>query len=173
MNGFNTNTDWVRNKGIDAIVYRHADGDEVITLERFLADSPGNTAEMFALLKAESDAIYEAEDDAEREQGENELPLYDWSEQCAVPSPEDELFGDGGAGERQAFLKRREQLLALLPIVMDKLTPTQLRRVRLHREDGLTTRQIAEKEGVDQRTVMDSLEWAEKKIKKVLKNGQK
>jgi hypothetical protein len=31
MNNFNSNTDWVRNKNSDAIVYRHADGDEVIT----------------------------------------------------------------------------------------------------------------------------------------------
>ncbi|GHV33410.1 hypothetical protein FACS18949_07270 [Clostridia bacterium] len=171
MNGFNTNTDWVFNKNNPtAIVYRHADGDEIITLERFLADSPRNTAEMFALLKAESDAIFETEDDAAREFGENEIPLYDWSEKCATPSLEDEFFGDGGESERQDFLKRREQLLALLPVVMDKLTPVQHRRFTQHFVDGLTLREIASKEGTHFTSVYESIVSAEKRIKKFLAN---
>lgn len=168
MNSFITNTDWVHNKHNQAIVYRHADGMEIITLERFLADSPKNTAEMFVLLKAESDNLYLAEDDAMREQGESELPIYDWSEQCSTPSLEEQIFGDGCAGERQAYLKRREQLITLLPIVMDKLTPTQLRRLRLHREDGLTTRKIAELEGCTHQSVVECLRAADKKIIKIL-----
>jgi hypothetical protein len=169
MSNFNTSTDWVFNKGNKAaIVYHHADGDEVITLERFLADSPNNTAEMFALLKGESDAIFEAEDNAAREFGENEIPLYDWSGKCATPSLEDELFGDGGESERNATAKRCEQLLALLPAVMDKLTPTQLRRLLLHRRDGLTTRQIAERESCSHAAVVYSLQAADKKIQKFL-----
>jgi DNA-directed RNA polymerase specialized sigma24 family protein len=153
MNSFITNTDWVHNKHNQAIVYRHADGMEIITLERFLADSPKNTAD---------------EDDAMREQGESELPIYDWSEQCSTPSLEEQIFGDGCAGERQAYLKRREQLITLLPIVMDKLTPTQLRRLRLHREDGLTTRKIAELEGCTHQSVVECLRAADKKIIKIL-----
>jgi DNA-directed RNA polymerase specialized sigma24 family protein len=168
MNNFNSNTDWVHNKDSEAIVYRHANGAEVVTLERFLADSPGNTPEMFARLKAESDKLYKAEDDAEREAGENELPIYDWSEKCAAPSLEDELFGDGCDGERQAYLTRREHLLSLLPKVMDKLTPTQLRRLLLYRRDGLTMQKIAVIEGCSQQSVDECLKAAEKKIKKIL-----
>jgi DNA-binding CsgD family transcriptional regulator len=172
MSNFNTRTDWVFNQNNKAaLVDHHADGDEVITLERFLADSPNNTPEMFAALKAESDAIFEAEDNAARECGENEIPLYDWSGKCATPSLEDELFGDGGESERNANLERREKLFALLPAAMDKLSPTQLRRLLLHRRDGLTTREIAEQEGCSHQSVVESLQAADKKIKKFLAKG--
>ena len=45
------------------------------------------------------------------------------------------------------------------------LTKIQKQRYILSRAKGLSTREIAEKEGVSQRTVQDSLELAERKIK--------
>ena len=45
------------------------------------------------------------------------------------------------------------------------LTKIQKKRYILSRAKGLSTREIAEKEGVSQRTVQDSLELAERKIK--------
>jgi hypothetical protein len=47
----------VRDKNNDAVAHRFADGVEITARERFLADSPGNAADMFALLKRESDSI--------------------------------------------------------------------------------------------------------------------
>ena len=45
------------------------------------------------------------------------------------------------------------------------LTKIQKKRYIMSRAKGLSTREIAEKEGVSQRTVQDSLELAERKIK--------
>jgi DNA-directed RNA polymerase specialized sigma24 family protein len=64
---------------------------------------------------------------------------------------------------------RREKGYAALA----KLTAVQRRRYLLHVVKGLSTRKIAEMEGVEQRSVMDSLEWAEKKIKKFLGSEKK
>ena len=53
------------------------------------------------------------------------------------------------------------------------LTKIQKKRYLLSRAKGLSTREIAEKEGVSQRTVQDSLELAERKIKIFRKNPEK
>ena len=51
--------------------------------------------------------------------------------------------------------------------ILDKcLTETQKRRYISHYQDGLSTREIAKKEGLAQRTIMDCLELTEKKINK-------
>ena len=53
------------------------------------------------------------------------------------------------------------------------LTTIQKKRYLLSRAKGLSTREIAEKEGVSQRTVQDSLELAERKIKIFQENPEK
>ena len=53
------------------------------------------------------------------------------------------------------------------------LTKIQKKRYILSRAKGLSTREIAEKEGVSQRTVQDSLELAERKIKIFRENPEK
>ncbi len=53
------------------------------------------------------------------------------------------------------------------------LTKIKKKRYILSRAKGLSTREIAEKEGVSQRTVQDSLELAERKIKIFQKNPEK
>ena len=53
------------------------------------------------------------------------------------------------------------------------LTKIQKKRYILSRAKGLSTREIAEKEGVSQRTVQDSLELAERKIKNFQENPEK
>ena len=53
------------------------------------------------------------------------------------------------------------------------LTKIQKKRYILSRAKGLSTREIAEKEGVSQRTVQDSLELAERKIKIFQENPEK
>ena len=53
------------------------------------------------------------------------------------------------------------------------LTKIQKKRYILSRAKGLSTREIAEKEGVSQRTVQDFLELAERKMKIFRKNPEK
>ena len=53
------------------------------------------------------------------------------------------------------------------------LTKIQKKRYLMSRAKGLSTREIAEKEGVSQRTVQDSLELAERKIKIFQENPEK
>ncbi len=53
------------------------------------------------------------------------------------------------------------------------LTKIQKKRYILSRAKGLSTREIAEKEGVSQRTVQDSLELAERKMKIFRENPEK
>ena len=53
------------------------------------------------------------------------------------------------------------------------LTKIQKKRYITSRAKGLSTREIAEKEGVSQRTVQDSLELAERKIKIFQENPEK
>ena len=53
------------------------------------------------------------------------------------------------------------------------LTKIQKKRYIMSRAKGLSTREIAEKEGVSQRTVQDSLELAERKIKIFRENPEK
>ena len=52
-------------------------------------------------------------------------------------------------------------------IVLSKFSDAQRRRFLLHEVHGLTTREIAVIEGVSQKAVFDSIEWAKKKLKKL------
>ena len=69
----------------------------------------------------------------------------------------------------QAAEQERRRKLAMQ--VMDKLTDIQRRRYIQYHVEGLTVREIAEKEGSHFTSVHESLLAAEKKIKKVLTNG--
>jgi len=55
-------------------------------------------------------------------------------------------------------------------ILAQCLTETQRRRFLLHAR-GISTRQIAQAEGVSQRTIMDSLQESDRKIKIFLQNA--
>lgn len=66
--------------------------------------------------------------------------------------------------ERQQYDARIAKAREVLAI----LTPTQRKRYVLSKAYGMTTREIAEKEGCEQRAVVKSLQQAEKKLKKAL-----
>lgn len=169
MKGFNTNTDWARNKLSASIIYTNADGSTTeITLEGFLADSPDNTAAMFTELKALSDELFHEEDNAEGKRLKYELPLYNWSEKYASETLESQLIGNADDDAVQAYLSRRKQMLQLVPTILDKLTETQRRRFLLHKVNLLTTRRIAALEGATQQSIFESISRAEKKIQKYL-----
>ena len=171
MYGYKTDSDWTRNKNSVSIIYPNADGSFTeITLSQFLEESAENTAEKFYAIKELSDKFFQDEDNAESNRAKNELPLYDWSEKYISETLEEQLIESLEQKNHQAYLKRREQMLALVPDVLDKLTETQRKRFLLHKVKNLTTRKIAEIEKVSQQSVCESINSAEKKIEKYLRN---
>jgi hypothetical protein len=162
-------SDYAANKYSKGIVYRFADETVVVTLADYLRENPGKTEADFAALKALSDEMYMEQVNRDYRDTWKDVPFGGLSEteQCAVPSPEDAIV----EAEEQAEVDKLRRQIGFA--AFNKLTEIQRRRYLLHTVKGLTTRQIAEIEGVEQRSVMDSLEWAEKKIKKFLESEQK
>ena len=162
-------SDYAVNKNAKGIVYRFANQTVEITLADYLHENPGKTVSDFAELKALSDAdYYEADRSGYRQTWKNiSFDGLENSSDFSTSSPEDEVVHKA---EHSPELVRRDVLAKKM---LDKLTEVQRRRYLLHVVNGLTTRQIAEKEGVEQRSVMDSLEWANKKIKKFLRSDKK
>lgn len=174
MNDYATNTDWTRNKNSTSIIYQSADGSIIeITLDKFLAESPNNTAEMFMQLKKASDKLFQDEDNAGSRRAKMELPLFDWSDKYVSETLEEQFFNTHDDKNKRAYQERRKQMLTLVPEVLNRLTETQRRRFLLHKVKKLTTRKIAEIDGVTQQSVFESICGAEKKIEKfLLKYGQ-
>ena len=81
----------------------------------------------------------------------------------AEVSAESELLADLEQKEAELSYQRAIETVQL---VLGKLTEVQRRRFLMHRVVGLTTRQIAELEGSKQQSIVESLQAAEKKIKK-------
>jgi DNA-directed RNA polymerase specialized sigma24 family protein len=163
-----TNSDYALNKHSEAIVYRCADRIVEVTLTDFLSENPTLTADDFRKLKEESDNDYYERDRLDYQETWKNVPFEGLSETelCSVPSSEDVIIDAGDEAVRQ---QRIDEQLAVAGQVLNKLTDIQRRRYLLHVVKGLSTRQIAEKEGVKQRSVMDSLEYVSIKIKKLLK----
>lgn len=178
MKDYNTSTDWMRNKNSASIIYKSADGSVTeITLEDFLAESAENTEEIFRQIKEASDKLFHSEDIAEARNSRNELSLFDFSEQYASKPLEEQIVCLKDRETEQIYLKKRNQMLKLVPEILDKLTETQRRRFLLHKVKGFTVRKIAKAEGVAHQSVFESIIGAEKKIEKFLRkfsqNNQK
>lgn len=155
------NSDYALNKFSEGIVYRFADGIVEVKLADYLAENPGKTEADFLKLKKLSDDIYLIQVRDENAQTKHNS-LYDEliNTTFSVQSPEESLINVIDAQEKYEFFKQR---LTVSKNVLSKLTDVQRKRYLLHVIGGLTTRKIAEMEGVSQRTVMDSLEYVEKK----------
>ena len=164
-----TDGDFAVNKKAKGIVYRFADQTVEITLKDYLRENPGKTQADFIRLKALSDSDYYEQDRLDYRQTWKNIPLEEIAE-AASPTDLSPEYKAIEQPERELKLKQKYELAKL---VLDKLTEVQRRRYLLYVVRGLTTRQIAEKEGVAQRSVMDSIEWAEKKIKKFLERSKK
>ena len=85
----------------------------------------------------------------------------------SVQSVEDDYI------ERQNVAYDFRTLENAMKVLDSCLTKIQKKRYILSRAKGLSTREIAEKEGVSQRTVQDFLELAERKMKIFRKNPEK
>lgn len=156
-------SDYAVNKYAKGIVYRFANQTVEVTLEDFMRENPNKNEADFAKLKAISDEIYFRQDRQENAQSKKTVSINNLEETVFFMASPDENFI---AAVEQA--ESQTQKLQLAQAILDKLTEVQRRRYILHRVKSLSTWKIAKMEDVAQRSVMDSLEAAEKKIKKVL-----
>lgn len=152
-------SDYALNKFSEGIVYRFADRIVEITLEDYLAENPGRTAQDFLELKGLSDEIYHQQVIHENRTSRLDVSIngLEEIEQLATPSLDSELVHKSDTAKAMEAAKRL--------LDSGKLTEIQRRRFILHFFQGLSTRQIAERESVHQRAIWDSLQWVSKKLK--------
>ena len=157
-------SDYAVNKYAKGIVYQF-DGMVIeITLEDYLAENPGKTEQDFEELKAWSDADYLEQVQKDSRQCCKNISVNDIENAFVSTglSPESIIFDEAETAERQA---RR---IKAGSAALEKLTEIQRRRYLLHTTKALTTRKIADVEGVIHTKIQKSIEGATKKIKKNL-----
>ena len=163
------NSDYALNKYSKGIVYRFADGVAEVTLEDYLAENPGRTSGDFMELKRLSDEMYHGQDRAENAQTKKNIS-FDELETGAfryAPSPEEMFLG---AIDEREEADNRQRKLNIANNALDRLTGVQRRRYMLHLVDGISAREIAQIEGTNHKSVLESIWAAEKKIKKFLES---
>ena len=162
-------SDYAINKNATGIVYRFADQTIEITLEDYLRENPDKTTFDFEKLKALSDENYYETDRSDYRQTWKNTSIDSLDEDksllFSVPSVEEEIIEQS---EQKAILAKKRTTARS---TLDKLTDIQRRRYIQYHVKGLSTWQIAEIEGVNQKSVHESLQAANKKIKKVLSEG--
>ena len=130
--------------------------DHPLTPEQFSSE------EEFRFWKTWSDEDYHGWELADHIYSDHTSPLTEYS--AAEPSPEETIL---------ACLERRESITfarSSLQKIRGIVTKTQYRRIRLYCE-GMTYREIAEKEGVSVKNVFKSVMAGKKKISKILGKG--
>ena len=151
------------NKHSEGIVYRNADGSTLeITFEKISATDPTFTKEDFEKLKSFSDEMYHEEAKADYNYHHCVKGSYDSFEDShwlQTECLEDELLK---RADEKEFTEKIHTAISTL------LTETQKRRLLLHAFRGLTIREIAKREGSSQKSVWESINAAQAKIKKFL-----
>ena len=156
-----------------AVVYRFATETVEITLDAYLRENPGKTEAGFAELKTLSDADYLEIDRSDYRQTYLNVSIHGLAETCVCssPSPEDEFIeSEFDRPEREVEAEQRHELGMR---AFGTLTEVQRRRYTQHYVDGLSTRQIADLEGSNHKSVHESIKSAEKKVKKFFADNQK
>ncbi len=122
-----------------------------ITREDYLRDNPDKTEEDFAKLKALSDEIYYQKDRQEYRVSHLDV---------SISGMEDTLVASALSVDAELIQKAEEKKAleaAIRLLESEKLTDVQKRRFCLHFFQGLSTRQIAKLEGINQKTAWESL----------------
>lgn len=157
---FDRNNDYALNKkDPEAIVYKSATGIHIrLTRMDFAND------EEFQKWKDWSDEDYHTQEKAEHTYMDHTTPIEHLPEIIlAVQSPDDFLLDKHDKQER-------EHLLHQLAIGLGQcLTPAQRRRLCLYYVEGLTIREIADKEGVRHQSVSKRILAAKNILKNFLK----
>lgn len=153
-------SDYALNKFSEGIVYKFADRIVEVTLEDYLTENPGKTAEDFLELKALSDEIYHEQVMQENRTSRLDISIngLEETEALATPPLDTELIHKSDSKKAMAAAKKL--------LDSGELTEIQRRRFVQHFFQGLSIRQIAAKDEVDYRAVWDSLHFASKKLKK-------
>lgn len=142
------------------MVYRFADQTVTVRPSDFLADNPDKSEWDFRELKELSDAIYLEQDRAENAQNKRNLSFNDQKlRHNFVSKPLDEEYIES---------QDRQYELTALSRLMESgvLTDVQKRRLLLHIVNGLTYREIGEREGVHYTSIGESISSALSKLKK-------
>lgn len=151
------------NKVRKGIVYRNADGSIIeVTFEQIANRNPNFTIENFKKLKQLSDELYH--DEAKN----------DWNYHHHITSN----FDDNLSSNWISSLALEEELMEnsdetlfydkLNKVIDTMLTPIQNRRFKMFAFEGLTYREIAQRENVNIRAVWESIELSKKKIRKFI-----
>ena len=158
-------SDYALNKYSKGIVYRFADATVEVTLEDYLAENPGRTEQDFRELKALSDKLY-----LEQVTDENAQTYKNFSLHTAVElSDPTALTPEEHLEEREIATEEESALLAAKAFLLSgQLTKIQRKRFILFYIKGLSTRQIAELEGISQYSVWECIQSCEKKMKKFI-----
>lgn len=156
-------SDYALNRKSAGIVYRFADGVVEISLEDYLRENPEKTEEDFLTLKAISDEIYHQQFSGDKAYLRRSSPLHT-QVGLSMPSAEEMAEARSVQEELEQMQERLEQLLQ-----SGLLTEVQRRRFKLYCINGLSTRQIARREGVSQCSVWECLQACQKKFEKFLK----
>lgn len=153
-------SDYALNKFSEGIVYRFADRIVEITLEDYLTENPGKTAEDFLELKALSDEIYHQQVIDDNRTSRLDVSITGLEEVGALATAplDTELINKSDSKNAMEATKR----------LLDSgdLTEVQRRRFLLHFFQGLSYRQIASREGVHFTSVHESIEAATIKLQK-------
>ena len=149
---FKKDSDYALNKHSPNIVYHSVDGSR---LEVRPENCPG-----FDRWKEFSDDGYHAEELHALRTTRRNISMYD------LPDRDSAVEDVLDSNKPSPGYRTLENAMAAL----DSLTDIQRRRYLLYAYEGKTTRQIAQAEGVSQRTIMDGLHESDRKLKKFLQN---
>jgi len=163
MNNY-TNNDYALNRYSDGVVYNFADCIKEITFADCLAENPAMTEDDFRALKEFSDSNYLKTDRAENAKNKRNISFHEFSSKFEglVKSPEELHINEIDAQEEREQYKHR---LEIAKRAMGKLTDVQRRRYLMYRVKGVSSHKIAELEGKNHKTILESLYAAEKKLK--------
>jgi len=160
------NSDYARNKYSENIVYVSSEGVVEVTKEEFLRNNPEYTEKDYEFFKEWSDENYLKQ--VRKDNSEKRLAFsmndFEETELLSVPSAECDFFEQEKA--KKISEENIEEILSIL-------TYTQRRRYLMNVMAGLSTPQIAKIEGISQVMAWKSIEAANKKIKKIIKNFEK
>lgn len=140
----------------EAFVYHTGTGEIVrISFDMILKENPHISKETLILLKKESDEMLRTVRNAERKEQYHTLPQ--------------EVLDGVTVTSAEEAVQRREIKCQLKAGMKQHLTPVQARRLEARFYGEKTLREVAEKEGVTLASVADSIEWALKKLREVMK----
>lgn len=156
-------TDYAINKKSPHIVYAYGDEIVEITIDDYLKQNPTKSEEDFKVLKELSDEIYHEQAVEENKNNRNTLQLDDYadnllsSSKCVLQ----------GMIDNDDLRKTRLATVELLN--SGKLTDVQKDRFIKYYFQGISSREIAKKDCVNHKSVLESLNAANKKLKKYFK----